>query len=62
VHVFSREQRTGQRSRGSGEDPDIVTLGELQDLANIPDGMMKGNVAGDGTNPENFDQGRAQSR
>jgi hypothetical protein len=62
VHVFGREQRTGHRSLGSGECPDIRTLGKLQDLANIPEGMMKGNVASDGTDSKNFDQGRAQSR
>ena len=62
MHLLGREQRTGQRSLGSGEYPGILTPCKLQDLAGIPDGMMKGNVAGNGTDPENLDQGRAQSR
>ena len=62
VHVLSREQRTGQRSLGSGECLDVLTLGQFQDRANISDGMMKRDVAGDSTDTKNFDQGRTESR
>jgi hypothetical protein len=57
VHVFGREQR----SFGSSEYPHILTLGKLQDLADISDGMMKGNVAGDGTDSKNFDRGEPRA-
>jgi hypothetical protein len=35
MHILGREQRTGQRSLGPGEYPDILTLCEFQDLADI---------------------------
>jgi hypothetical protein len=35
MHVLGREQRTGQRSLGPGEYPDILTLCEFEDLADI---------------------------